>query len=114
MQRTDSIFFISGKQICGRESPGGSLNSLTQTRVTRNEIGEIDIGLPIQDFKIISMHSLTRETKQMQSSTKKSGWIIDHLKDLKNILVCSIAEYFNSFLFAGFLQIEILILIREA
>ena len=54
MQRTDSIFFISGKQICSRESPGGSLNSLSQTRVTRNEIGEIYIGLPVQDFKIIS------------------------------------------------------------
>ena len=80
MQRTDSIFFISVKQICGRESPGGSLNSLSQTRVTRNEIGEIYIGLPVQDFKIISTHLLITETKQMQSSIKKSGWIIDHLK----------------------------------
>ena len=80
MQRTDSIFFISGKQICGRKSPGGSLNSLSQTRVTRNEIGEIYIGLHVQDFKIISTHSLIRETKQMQSSIKKSGWIIDHLR----------------------------------
>ena len=85
MQRTDSIFFISGKQICGRESPGGSLNSLSQTRVTRNEIGEIYIGLPVQDFKIISTHSLIRETKQMQSSIKKSGWIIDHLKIFENL-----------------------------
>ena len=53
---------------------------LSQTRVTRNEIGEIYIGLPVQDFKIISTDSLIRETKQMQSSIKKSDWIIDHLK----------------------------------
>ena len=37
MQRTDSIFFISGKQICGRLS----LNLLRQAQVTRKEIGEI-------------------------------------------------------------------------
>ena len=37
MQRTDSIFFISGKQICGKLS----LNLLSQAQVTRNEIGEI-------------------------------------------------------------------------
>ena len=37
MQRTDSILFISGKQICGRLS----LNLLSQAQVTRNEIGEI-------------------------------------------------------------------------
>ena len=37
MQRTDSIFFISGKQICGRLS----LNLLSQEQVTRNKIGEI-------------------------------------------------------------------------
>ena len=37
MQRTDSIFLISGKQICGRLS----LNLLSQAQVTRNEIGEI-------------------------------------------------------------------------
>ena len=37
MQRTDSIFFISGKQICGRLS----LNLLSQAQVTRNEIDEI-------------------------------------------------------------------------
>ena len=37
MQTTDSIFFISGKQICGRLS----LNLLRQAQVTRNEVGEI-------------------------------------------------------------------------
>ena len=37
MQRTDSIFFISGKQICERLS----LNLLSQAQVTRNEIDEI-------------------------------------------------------------------------
>ena len=37
MQTTDSIFYISGKQICGRLS----LNLLRQAQVTRNEVGEI-------------------------------------------------------------------------
>ena len=37
MQTTDSIFFISGEQICGRLS----LNLLRQAQVTRNEVGEI-------------------------------------------------------------------------
>ena len=37
MQRTDSIFFISGMQICDRSS----LNFLSQAQVTRNEIGKI-------------------------------------------------------------------------
>ena len=63
--------------------------------VTRNEIGKIYIGLPVQDFKIISTHSLIRETKQMQSSIKKSGWIIDHLK----IFWCavSLSRYLQDF-----------------
>ena len=46
MQRTDSIFFISGKQICGRLS----LNLLSQAQVTRNEIGEI----LVYDFNILA------------------------------------------------------------
>ena len=41
MQRTDSIFFISGQQICGR---------LSQAQVTRNEIGEI----LVYDFNILA------------------------------------------------------------
>ena len=74
MQRTDSFFFISGKQICGR--------LLSHAQVTRNEIGEI---------YTISTHSLIRETKQMQASIKKER--LDN-RSLKYILVCSIAEYF--------------------
>ena len=77
MQRTDSIFFISGKQICGRLS----LNLLSQAQVTRNEIGEI----LVYDFNT----SLIRETKQMQASIKKER--LDN-RSLKYILVCSIAE----------------------
>ena len=46
MQRTDSIFFISGKQICGRLS----LNLVSQAQVTRNEIGEI----LVYDFNILA------------------------------------------------------------
>ena len=64
-------------------------SELTQPNTGNSQRNRRNIGLPVQDFKIISTHSLIRETKQMQSSIKKSGWIIDHLK---NILVCSIAE----------------------
>ena len=95
------------------------MNSLSQTQVTRNEIGEIYIGLPVQDqFKIISTYSLIREKKQMQSSIKKSGWIIDHLK----IFWCAVSlSSFTNFCLQDFsvrvvcnLPIEIAIFIREA
>ena len=49
MQRTDSIFFISGKQICGRLS----LNLLSQAQVTRNEIGEI-CQILVYDFNTLA------------------------------------------------------------
>ena len=81
MQRTDSIFFISDKQICGRLN----LNLLIQAQVTRNEIGEI----LMKYWFTISTHSLIRETKQMQASIKKER--LDN-RSLKYILVCSIAE----------------------
>ena len=77
MQRTNSIFFISGDQICGRLS----LNLLSQAQATRNEIGEY--------WFTISTQSLIRETKQMQASIKKER--LDN-RSLKYILVCSIAE----------------------
>ena len=77
MQRTDSIFFISGKQICGRLS----LNLLSQAQVTRNEIGEI----LVYDFNTLA----DKETKQMQATIKKER--LDN-RSLKYILECSIAE----------------------
>ena len=52
----------------------------TQPNTGNSQRNRRNIGLPVQDFKIISTHSLIRETKQTQSSIKKSGWIIDHLK----------------------------------
>ena len=88
MQRTDSIFFIVvSKYAVGKAREVKS--ELTQSNTGNSQRNQRNIGLPAQYFKIISTHSLIRETKQMQSSIKKSGWIIDHLK---NILVCSIAE----------------------
>ena len=69
MQRTDSIFFISGKQICGRFS----LNSLSQAQVTRNvEIGEI----LVYDFNTLADIKKQNKCKRV---LKKSGWIIDRL-----------------------------------
>ena len=78
MQRTDSIFFISGKQICGRLS----LNLLSQAQVTRNEIGEI----LVYDFNTIADK---RNIKTNASEYKKER--LDN-RSLKYILVCSIAE----------------------
>ena len=75
MQRTDSIFFISGKQICGRLS----LNLLSQAQVTRKEIGEI----LVYDFNTLA----DKSKKQMQASIKKSGWIIDRL----NVYWCAVS-----------------------
>ena len=74
MQRTDSIFFISGikKQICGRLS----LNLLSQAQVTRNQIGEY--------WFTILTHSLIRETKQMQASIKKERLDNRSLKEAHN------------------------------
>ena len=57
MQRTDSIFFISGKQICGRLS----LNLLSQAQVTRNEIGEI----LVYDFNTLA------DIKEKQNKCKR-------------------------------------------
>ena len=72
MQRTDSIFFISGKQICGRLS----LNLLSQAQVTRNEIGEI----LVYDFNILA-------DKRNKTNASESGWIIDRL----NIYWCAVS-----------------------
>ena len=77
MQRTDSIFFISGKQICGRLS----LNLLSQAQVTRNEIGEIWV----YDFNTLA----DKRNKTNSSEYKKER--LDN-RSLKYILVCSIAE----------------------
>ena len=76
MQRTDSIFFISGKQICGRLS----LNFLSQAQVTRNGIGEI----LVYDFTLADKRNRTNA-----SEYKKER--LDN-RSLKYILVCSIAE----------------------
>ena len=76
MQRTDSIFFISGKQICGRLS----LNLLSQAQVTHNEIGEI----LAYDFNTLA----DKRNKTIASEyKKKSGWIIDRL----NIYWCAVS-----------------------
>ena len=77
MQRTDSIFFISGKQICGRLS----LNLLSQAQVTRNEIGEI----LVYDFITLA----DKRNKTNTSEYKKER--LDN-RSLKYILVYSIAE----------------------
>ena len=79
MQRTDSIFFISGKQICGRLS----LNLLSQAQVTRNEIGEY--------WFTISTHSLILKINKTNASEYKKKERLDN-RSLKYILVCSIAE----------------------
>ena len=89
MQRTDSIFFISGKQICGRLS----LNLLSQAQVTRNEIGEI----LVYDFNTLA--DRLRETKQMQARIKKER--LDNRS--LNIYRCAVSlSSFTRFCFAGF------------
>ena len=88
MQRTDSILFISGKQICGRLS----LNLLSQAQVTRNEIGEI----LVYDFNTLADE---RNKTNASEYKKKSGWIIDRL----NIYWCAVSlSSFTRFCFAGF------------
>ena len=89
MQRTDSIFFISGKQICGRESPGGSLNSLSQTRVTRNEIGEIYYWFTRTRFQ--DHFNALADKRNKTNAIEYQKERLDN-RSLKNILVCSIAE----------------------
>ena len=79
MQRTDSIFFISGKQICGRLS----LNLLSQAQVTRNEIGEI----LVYDFP----DTLADKRNKTNASEYKKKERLDN-RSLKYILVYSIAE----------------------
>ena len=83
MQRTDSIFFISGKQIRGMLG----LNLLSQAQVTRNEIGEI----LVYDFNTLAdkRNKTKQKTKQNSASIKKER--LDN-RSLKYILVCSIAE----------------------
>ena len=66
MQRTFSIFFISGnvgKQICSRLS----LNSLSKAQVTAKKSAEYWF-----DVYKISTHSLIRDTKQMQAIKKRA------------------------------------------
>ena len=77
MQRTDSIFFISGKQICGRLS----LNLLSQAQATPNEIGEI----LVYDFNTLA----DKGNRTNASEYKKKR--LDN-RSLKYILVCSIIE----------------------
>ena len=82
MQRTDSIFFISGKQICGRESPGGSLNSLSPTQrniywFTRTRF---------QDH-FNALADKRNKTNAIEYQKER----LDH-RSLKNIVVRSIAE----------------------
>ena len=68
--------FVVSKYAVGkaREVKSG----LTQPNTGNSQRNRRNIGLPVQDFKIISTHSLIRETKQIQSIIKKSAWIIDH------------------------------------
>ena len=81
MQRTDSIFFISGhfKSELAQPNTGNSQGNLRNIFVYR--------------FNTLA------ETKQMQASIKKSGWIIDRL----NIYWCAVLlSSFTRFCFAGF------------
>ena len=65
------------------------MNSLSQTQVTRNEIGEIYIGLPRTRFRD-HFNALADKRNKKYAIEYQKEWLDN--RSLKNILVCSIAE----------------------